>query len=68
MSTILESGMEYQAYLDVFGIKFQTFFLVHQEFLDIFALITLKLNHLTHLRIVDDGAIASYVTQTVSNG
>jgi hypothetical protein len=31
-----------------------------QELLYIFALITLKLNHLTHLRTVDDGAIAGF--------
>lgn len=45
--------------LDGFGIKFQPLLFVDQEFLDIFALITLKLNHLAHLSVIDDGAIAS---------
>ena len=45
-------------YLDGFGIKFQPFLLIHQEFLDILTLIALKLNHLSHLGIVDNGAIA----------
>lgn len=40
------------------GIEFEPFFLVDQEFLDIFALIPLELDHLAHLSIVDDGAIA----------
>ena len=46
------------AYLDELSIKFQALFLVDQEFLNIFALVALKLDHLTHLRITDDGAIA----------
>lgn len=46
--------------LDSLSIKLQPFLLVHQEFLDVFALIPLKLDHLAHLGIVDDGAIASY--------
>jgi len=45
--------------LNGFSIKLQSFFLIHQEFLDIFALIPLKLDHLAHLGIVDDRAIAS---------
>jgi len=44
--------------LDGLGIEFEPFFLVDQEFLDIFALIPLKLDHLAHLGVVDDGAIA----------
>jgi hypothetical protein len=48
------------AYLDSLGIKLQALFLVGEELLDIFALITLKLDHLSHLSIDDDGAIASY--------
>lgn len=48
-----------RSYLDVLGIKLQPFFLIHQEFLDIFALIALKLNHLSHLRIIDNCAITS---------
>ena len=45
-------------YLDGLGIKLQTLLLVGQELLDILALISLELNHLAHLRVVDDGAIA----------
>jgi len=45
--------------LDSLGIKLQALFLVGEELLDIFALITLKLDHLSHLSIDDDGAIAS---------
>ena len=46
-------------YLDGFGIKGQAFLLVDQEFLNVFALIPLELDHLSHLSVVDDGAIAS---------
>ena len=47
------------AYFD--GIDLQTKAIVRgQEFLYIFALITLELIHLTHLSIVDNGAIAGY--------
>lgn len=46
-------------YLDSFRIKFQPLLFVDQKFLDIFALITLKLDHLAHLSVIDDGAIAS---------
>jgi len=45
--------------LNGLGIKLQTLFLVGEELLNIFALITLKLNHLAHLTIDHDGAIAS---------
>jgi len=45
--------------LDCLGIKFKTFLLVDQELLYILSLIALKLNHLTHLTVIDDGAIAS---------
>jgi hypothetical protein len=46
-------------YLDSLGIKLQTLLLVGEELLNIFALIALKLNHLSHLSVDDDGAIAS---------
>lgn len=46
------------AYLDVLGIQFQALLLVNKEFLNVFALVTLQLNHLAHLGIIDDGAIA----------
>jgi len=45
--------------LDGLGIKLETLLLVHQELLDILALISLELNHLAHLSVVDNGAIAS---------
>lgn len=44
--------------LDALGIKLEAF-LVGQELLDILSLVTLQLNHLTHLSVSDDGAIAS---------
>ena len=44
--------------LDGLRVQFQTFFLVDQEFLNILTLVTLQLNHLTHLIVGDDGAIA----------
>jgi hypothetical protein len=47
------------ACLDGLGIKFETLFLVGEELLNILALISLELNHLPHLRVDDDGAIAS---------
>jgi len=45
--------------LDGLGVKLQTLFLVGKKLLDILALIALELDHLAHLRVVDDGAIAS---------
>jgi len=45
--------------LDSLGIKLQTLFLVGEELLNILALISLELNHLSHLSINNDGAIAS---------
>jgi len=44
--------------LDGLGIKLEAFLLVGQELLDILTLISLQLNHLTHLSVCDDGAIA----------
>jgi len=44
--------------LDGFRIKLETIF-GDQEFLNIFTLITLQLNHLAHLTVIDDRAIAS---------
>ena len=46
-------------YLDGLGIEFETLFLVGEELLNILALISLKLDHLPHLSVDDDGAIAS---------
>lgn len=45
--------------LDGLGVKLQAVLLVGEELLDILALIALELDHLAHLGIVDDGAIAS---------
>lgn len=45
--------------LDGLGIKLEALLLVDEEFLDILALVSLQLDHLTHLGVVDDGAIAS---------
>lgn len=50
------------AYLDSLGIKFQAFLLVGEELLNILALIALELDHLPHLSVDDDGAIASCST------
>lgn len=44
--------------LDGLGVEFQTLLLVNQKFLDILALIALELDHLAHLGVHDDGAIA----------
>jgi hypothetical protein len=53
-------GMTGLCYLNGLGIKLQTLLLVGEELLNILALVSLKLNHLSHLSINDDGAIASY--------
>jgi len=45
--------------LDGLGVQAEAFLLVTQKFLNVFALIALELNHLAHLSIRDDGAIAS---------
>lgn len=47
------------AYLDGLGIQLQPLFLVREEILNILTLIALKLDYLAHLRINNDGAIAS---------
>ena len=45
--------------LDGLGIQLETFLFVGQELLNIFPLVSLQLNHLAHLSVIDDGAIAS---------
>jgi len=45
--------------LDGLGIEFETLFLVGEKLLNILTLISLKLNHLSHLSIDDNSAIAS---------
>ena len=44
--------------LDGLGIELQTLLLVDEELLDVLALVALKLDHLAHLGVIDDGAIA----------
>lgn len=46
--------------LDGLGIELETIPLVNEEFLDILALISLELDHLPHLSVVDNGSIAGY--------
>lgn len=45
--------------LDSLGIELEAILFINEEFLNGFALITLKLNNLTHLGISHDSAIAS---------
>ena len=45
--------------LDGLGVELKALLLVGQKLLDIFALITLELDHLAHLGVIDNGAIAS---------
>lgn len=47
-------------YLDGLGIQLKTFLLVGQELLNILTLISLQLNHLAHLSVIHDGAIAGW--------
>lgn len=46
------------AHLDILGVQTETFLLVYEEFLHILALVSLQLDHLAHLRVGHDGAIA----------
>ena len=55
----IDAGSKECIYLDGLGIKFETLFLVGEKLLNILALISLELNHLSHLSVDDDGAIAS---------
>ena len=48
--------------LDGLRVEFQTLYLVDQELLNVIALITLQLDHVPHLTVIDNGAIASYTT------
>lgn len=52
--------MSTATYLDGLGIQFKALLLVGQELLNIFSLVALELNHLSHLHVADDGAIASW--------
>ena len=60
LSVELEKPKRNEIHLNGLGIKLQTLLLVGEELLNIFALIALKLDHLSHLTIDHDGAIASY--------
>lgn len=53
-------GARKLAYLDGLNIKLQPFLLVGEEFLHILALVSLELDHLSHLIVRDNGAIASW--------
>jgi len=44
--------------LDGLGIELQTFLLIDQKLLHVLALVALQLDHLAHLGVDDDGAIA----------
>lgn len=48
-------------YLDGLGIKLQPFLLVGKKLLNIFALISLELDHLSHLSVDHNRAITSYL-------
>ena len=52
-------------YFDGLCIKLEPI-LVDQELLDVLALISLELNHLAHLTVVHDGAIASYAMSVLT--
>ena len=52
-------------YFDGFCIKLQAFLFIDKKLLDVFTLIALKLDHLSHFSIVDDGAIACYHPATM---
>ena len=45
-------------YLYSLAIKTKSLLLIHQKLLNIFTLIPLQLNHLAHLRVIDNVAIA----------
>ena len=49
------------SYLDGLGIKLEALFLVGKEFLHILALVSLELDHLSHLSVDDNGTIASCI-------
>ena len=59
LSAKAENWEQYDDHLNSLGIKLQTLLLIGEELLNIFALITLKLNHLAHFAVDHDGAIAS---------
>jgi hypothetical protein len=65
VSRVRELMIGVELYLDDLGVQFQPLLLVGEEFLYIFALISLKLDYFPHLAVIHDGAIASYWT-TVS--
>ena len=46
--------------LDRLAVKAQALLLVGEKLLNVLSLVSLKLNHLAHLGISDDGTIAGY--------
>lgn len=44
--------------LDGLGVEGEALFLIDEEFLDVLALVALQLDHLAHLRVDNNGAIA----------
>lgn len=54
-----ETEVVWATHLDSLCVELEAIF-GYQKLLHIFALITLKLDHLAHFAIGDDGAIASY--------
>lgn len=44
--------------LNGLGVELEAFLLVNQKFVDVLALIALKLDHLAHLGVGNDGSIA----------
>lgn len=53
-------GWSGSSYLDGLQVELQALILVDEELLNILALVPLELDHLSHLRVVDDRSIAGY--------
>ena len=66
LSAVSEIDFAQEWYLDRLRIEFEAVF-GDQELLNIFALITLKLDHLAHLTIRNNRAIASYAVLAPAN-
>ena len=52
--------------MDLYGLNIKTkaILLVGKEILNVLALVALELDHLAHLRVVDDGSIAGYTVSS----
>jgi hypothetical protein len=66
MSVYQFEHFRWRIYFDGLCIKLKPI-LVDQELLDVLALISLELNHLAHLTVVHDGAIASCATSVLAS-